>query len=295
MVGQIQLLDLPDPIAAERSILGARDRLLALANEEHPRLLSAGGGARDIEVRHLEPSLDDDPLGPMMVVHVLVDVREAMGANALNTICERLAPHLEGLTSARARLRILSNLCDRRTVSVRGRVPFGALEGHGCDSGRALAQGIVEASVFAERDPYRAATHNKGIMNGVDAVLVATGQDWRAVEAGAHAYASRSGRYTALSRWRTTEDDHLEGMMTLPMAVGVVGGVVRVHPSVRAALRLSRIQTAADLARTAASVGLAQNMAALRALAAEGIQRGHMRLHARKQMLASRPKSEALP
>jgi hydroxymethylglutaryl-CoA reductase len=280
MAGQIQLLDLHDPLRAERAILDARDELVARANEGHPHLLGAGGGALDIEVRHLEPASDDDPLGSMMVVHVLVDVREAMGANALNAMCERLSPRLEALTGGRARLRILSNLCDRRTVTVSGRVPFTALEGKGCESGEALADGIVEASVFAERDPYRAATHNKGIMNGVDAVLVATGQDWRAVEAGAHAYASRSGRYTALSRWRKSRDGHLEGELTLPMAVGVVGGVIRVHPAVKAALRLSGVQTAADLAKTAASVGLAQNLGALRALAAEGIQHGHMRLHA---------------
>jgi len=273
VVGQVQLLDVPEFDAAERAIMSASNELLAEANEAHRRLIAAGGGARSLELRRLEPQGDDDPLGSMLIVHVDVDVRDAMGANVVNTMCERLAPRLERLSGGRARLRILSNLCDRRTVTVQGSVPVASL-------GKELAQGIVEASVFAERDPYRAATHNKGIMNGVDAVLIATGQDWRAVEAGAHAYAARSGRYTALARWRL-RDAALVGKMTLPLAVGVVGGIVRIHPSVRSSLRLGRFESAQDLASVAASVGLAQNLGALRALAGEGIQTGHMRLHAR--------------
>jgi hydroxymethylglutaryl-CoA reductase len=272
--GQVQLLDVPDFEAAEHAIHAARDALLVEANGAHRRLIAAGGGARDVELRRLEPLGPDDPVGPMLVVHLHVDVREAMGANIVNTMCERLAPRLEALSGGRARLRILSNLCDRRTVTVRGGVPVAAL------GGEDLAQGVVEASVFAERDPYRAATHNKGIMNGVDAVMLATGQDWRAVEAGAHAFAARSGRYTALARWRVA-GGLLRGEMTLPLAVGVVGGVVRVHPSVRSALRVADVEGARDLAQLAAAVGLAQNLGALRALAGEGIQSGHMRLHAR--------------
>ena len=198
MIGQIQLLDVPDPEAAEKKVLAKRDELLALANTGHPHLIAAGGGARDVEVHHLPPLDTGDPCGPMMVVHLVVDVRDAMGANAINGMCERIAPEVLAETGGRVGLRILSNLADRRRVIARGRVPFAALKGRG-KHGEELARGIVEASVFAERDPYRAATHNKGIMNGVDSVLLAFGQDFRAVEAGAHAFAARNGRYTGRS------------------------------------------------------------------------------------------------
>ena len=280
MVGQVQLLDVPDVAAACAAIDGARAELLALADSQHARLVRAGGGARAVKTVVLPPLDTDDPLGTMLVVHLTVDVREAMGANSINSMCETIAPRLEALSGGRARLRILSNLADQRTVTVRGAVPLAALEGKGCDCPRELAEGIVEASVFAERDPYRAATHNKGIMNGVDAVLLAFGQDFRAVEAGAHAYAARGGRYTALARWRF-DGEVLRGELTMPMAVGVVGGIARVHPTVGVARRIAKIATAAELAAVTAAVGLAQNLGALRALAAEGIQRGHMRLHAR--------------
>lgn len=297
MIGQVQLLDVRDPTSAETAIARAKDELLAKANSAHPRLVGAGGGACDVEVHRLPPLDADDPVGPMLVVHIVVDVRDAMGANSINAMCERLAPRLEDLAGGRARLRILSNLTDRRTVRVRGVVPYATLERRGgsdrggsdrggdrrergAADGRELARGIEEASVFAERDPYRAATHNKGIMNGVDAVLLAFGQDWRAVEAGAHAFAARSGRYTALARWRV-RDEGLVGEMELPLAVGTVGGVARVHPAVCLARDIAGIDSAADLASLTAAVGLAQNLGALRALAAEGIQRGHMRLHAR--------------
>lgn len=280
MVGQIQVLSVPDPRAAEEAIFEARAQLLALANSEHPSLIAVGGGAIDIEVRHLPPMSEEDPCGSMLIVHLIVDVRDAMGANAINSMCERLAPHIARLTEGRVRLRILSNLSDRRRVIVTGRVPFSALDGKGLATGEMLAQGIEEASVFAERDPYRAATHNKGIMNGVDAVLLAFGQDWRAVEAGAHAWAARSGRYTAMATWRV-RDGYLEGRLEIPMAVGTVGGVVRVHPTVGVALKIAGISGAADMAMLVGAVGLAQNLGALRALAAEGIQQGHMRLHAR--------------
>jgi hydroxymethylglutaryl-CoA reductase len=280
MIGQVQLVDVPDIDRASRAVEAARPELLATCNGADRILVGLGGGVRELELRRLDPAGDDDPCGPMLVVHFLVDVRDAMGANAVNTMAECVAPQLERLTGCRARLRILSNLADRRTVTARGRVPFAALERGGVP-GADTARGIQEASVFAERDPYRAATHNKGIMNGIDGLMLATGQDWRAVEAGAHAYAARSGRYAPLSRWRVREDG-LAGELTLPMAVGVVGGAIRSHGTVRAALKLLGAETARDLAEVAAAVGLAQNLAALRALAAEGIQAGHMKLHARK-------------
>jgi hydroxymethylglutaryl-CoA reductase len=292
MIGQIQVLDAADPVSAEARVLGAKSELLALANEGHKGLVGAGGGAVDLEVRALAPMPFEetgglgDPCGAMLVVHLVVDARDAMGANAINTMCERLAPRVAELTGGRVGLRILSNLTDRRLVNVVGRVPVALLEGKAVSpdepvrSGLALARAIEEASVFAERDPYRAATHNKGIMNGVDAALIAFGQDFRAIEAGAHAFAARGGRYTALARWRV-QGDELVGRMTLPMAVGTVGGIVNVHPTVRANRRLARVASSGELASIVTAVGLAQNLSALRALAGEGIQHGHMRLHAR--------------
>ena len=291
MIGQVQLLDVPNPEDAERRIQTSGLDLLALANSRHSRLTAVGGGARSLEVRHLGPVGEDDPSGPMMIVHLMVDVRDAMGANAINSMCETLAPKLEALSGGRARLRILSNLSDGRTVTVRGRVPFERLLSKNAERGQDLARGIEEASVFAERDPYRAATHNKGIMNGIDAVLVALGQDWRAVEAGAHAFAARDGRYSALARWRVRPDG-LHGEMTVPMAVGTVGGVVKTHPAVQSALEVAAVESARDLGELAASVGLAQNLGALRALAAEGIQSGHMRLHARNVSVAAGAEGE---
>jgi hydroxymethylglutaryl-CoA reductase len=280
MIAQIQLVDVPDPDAARRALGERRAEIVALCDAADRRLVEVGGGVRDVEARLLGPLDAGDPLGPMLVVHLVVDVRDAMGANAVNTMAERVAPELERLTGGRARLRILSNLADRRTVTATGRIPFAALA-RGDFDGADVARGVVEASVFAERDPYRAATHNKGIMNGIDGLLLATGQDWRAVEAGAHAYAARGGRYAPLSRWRI-HDRHLAGELTLPLAVGVVGGAVKTHRGVRAALKLLGVTRARDLAEVAAAVGLAQNVAALRALAAEGIQAGHMKLHRRK-------------
>ncbi|MFH2005661.1 MAG: hydroxymethylglutaryl-CoA reductase, degradative [bacterium] len=287
MIGQIQVLDVPDMPRALEALRAATPALLEAANALDPALLRAGGGARDIETRVLDPLGPADPLGPMLVVHLLVDVRDAMGANAINTMAEKLAPRIEELTGGRVRLRILSNLADRRLVTARGRVSYELLGKGDAELGRGIGHGVEEASVLAERDPYRAATHNKGIMNGVDAFLVATGQDWRAVEAGAHAYAARNGRYTALSSWRATKDS-LVGELTLPMAVGTVGGVLRTHPGVQVSVRsLLRVSGASELGRLAAACGLAQNLAALRALATEGIQRGHMGLHARNVATAA--------
>jgi len=280
MIGQIQLLEVPDLDEAQQAIEAKSAELVKLANEVDPMLVSVGGGAIGLELHRLEPLEGDDPVGAMLVAHLIVDVRDAMGANAINSMCERLAEPLADLSGGRVGLRILSNLADRRTVTVHGQVPFGALKSKSGATGETLAHRIVEASVFAERDPYRAATHNKGIMNGIDAVLLAFGQDWRAVEAGAHAFAARSGRYTALARWRV-RDSVLHGELQMPMAVGTIGGVIGVHPTVRVTRRVAQLSSASDLASIIGSVGLAQNLGALRALASEGIQHGHMRLHAR--------------
>ena len=294
MIGQIQLLDVPELESAKQRVLEAKPSLLRLADEVDPKLVEVGGGARDLEVRILPPEGDDDPVGTMFVVHILVDVQDAMGANAVNTMAERLAPRLEELTGGRARLRILSNLADRRLVVARGQLPVGRLGSNGDpNAGAKIARGVEEAAVFAERDPYRAATHNKGIMNGIDGVLIALGQDWRAVESGAHAFAARSGRYRALSRWRV-RDGMLHGELELPLAVGTVGGIIANHPAVRAGFAILDIHTAAELASIAAAVGLAQNLAALCALATVGIQHGHMRLHARKLGLSLGASEEEL-
>ncbi len=215
-----------------------------------------------------------------------MDVRDAMGANAVNTACERLAPHVEAITGGRVQLRILSNLADHRLARAHVTIPVNELTFEGYD-GEQVRDGIIEAWAFAVADPYRAATHNKGIMNGVDAVVMATGNDWRAVEAGAHAYAARSGRYTSLSTWGRGKDGSLTGLLEMPMAVGIIGGATRVHPGAKAAVKLLGVQTARELAEIIVSVGLAQNMAALRALATEGIQRGHMTLHARQVAAAA--------
>ncbi len=282
MIGQIQVLDVADPWSARFALLAAREELLTQADTTDPVIAGLGGGARDLEVRVLEQT----PAGPMLVVHLLFDCRDAMGANAINTACEALAPRVEQITRGRVLLRILSNLADRRLARACCTVPLEALATRDF-SGERVAQGIVEAWAFAAADPYRAATHNKGIMNGVDAVVMATGNDWRAVEAGAHAYAARSGRYTSLSTWGRNADGNLVGMLEMPLAVGVVGGATRTHPTAQVALKILGVHTAWELAEVIVSVGLAQNLAALRALATEGIQRGHMRLHARQVAMAA--------
>lgn len=281
MIGQIQVLEVSDPWQARFAVLAAKERILELANRQDPVITKLGGGARDVEVRVFEGS----PVGPMIVVHLLYDVRDVMGANVVNTAAEAVAPLIEELTGGRVNLRILSNLADRRLARAWVRIPLSALSHEGF-TGEQVAQGIVEAWSMAAVDPYRAATHNKGIMNGIDAVVVATANDWRAVEAGAHSYAARTGQYTALSRW-SLQGSTLAGSIELPMAVGMVGGATKVHPSARAALRLLGVSTAGELAQVLAAVGLAQNLAALRALASEGIQRGHMALHARQVAMAA--------
>jgi len=289
MIAQIQILDVADPPSARLAILEARQELLAEALEIDPVLKQLGGGPRDLEVRIIEAS----PIGPFLVVHLIFDVRDAMGANALNTAAERLAPRLAELSKGRVHLRILSNLADRRVARARCTVPLDELAFEDF-SAQEVRDGIIAAWAFAAADPYRAATHNKGIMNGVDAVVIATGNDWRAVEAGAHAYAARSGRYTSLSAWGKDDQGNLVGSLEMPMAVGIVGGATRVHPAARANLKLMGVESAARLAEVIVSVGLAQNLAALRALATEGIQRGHMGLHARQVAIAAGAQGEQI-
>ena len=267
--------------------MNIKSELLAEADAVDPLLKKFGGGARDLEVRLIEES----PIGPFLVVHLIYDVRDAMGANAVNTACEKLAPHVEEITGGRVHLKILSNLADRRLAKASCTIPLKELTFSNTDglafTGEQVRDGIIAAWAFAAVDPYRAATHNKGIMNGVDAVVIATGNDWRAIEAGAHAYAARDGRYTSLSTWSRDADGNLVGELEMPMAVGIVGGATRVHPTAKAALKLMGVETAAELAEVIVSVGLAQNLAALRALATEGIQRGHMSLHARQVAIAA--------
>ena len=282
MIGQMQILDVPDLEQARQALLNQKESLLAEAGEIDPALKRLGGGPRGIEVRRI----DNSPLGPFLVLHLIYDVRDAMGANAVNTAVERLSRHVETITGGRVHLRILSNLADHRLARasctiLKQELAFGDF------TAEKVRDGIIEAWAFAAADPYRAATHNKGIMNGVDAVVIATANDWRAVEAGAHAYAARSGRYTSLSTWGKDADGNLVGSLEMPLAVGTVGGATRVHPTAQACLKLMGVTGAGQLAEIIASVGLAQNLAALRALATEGIQRGHMTLHARQVAIAA--------
>ncbi|MFW5713702.1 MAG: hydroxymethylglutaryl-CoA reductase, degradative [Brevefilum sp.] len=282
MIGQIQVLDLADPYLAKFKLLAEKEALLDDAAQVDPVLIKLGGGPKDLEVRVITES----PVGPFLVAHLIYDVRDAMGANAVNTAAERLAPRIESITGGRVLLRILTNLADRRLTRARVtiRTPDLAFDDF---SGEAVRDGILEAWAFAVSDPYRAATNNKGIMNGIDPVVIATGNDWRAIEAGAHAYAAREGRYTSLSNWGKDADGDLVGTLEMPMAVGTVGGATRVHPGAKACLKLMGVETAVELAEIIVSVGLAQNLAALRALATEGIQRGHMSLHARQVAIAA--------
>ncbi len=305
MIGQMQVINVTNLHEAKLKLYEHKAELLAEADSIDPILKKFGGGARDLEVRIIE----DSPTGGFLVVHLIYDVRDAMGANAVNTACERLAPKIEGITGGKVHLRILSNLADRRiararcTISVKdlafesvgqvSNLPNGQIRNLSY-SGEAVRDGIIEAWAFAASDPYRAATHNKGIMNGVDAVVIATGNDWRAIEAGAHAYAARTGRYTSLSTWGKDKDGNLVGTLEMPMAVGIVGGATKVHPAAQAAVKLMGVKTASELAEIIVSVGLAQNMAALRALATEGIQRGHMSLHARQVAIAAGASGELI-
>ncbi|MCU0466070.1 MAG: hydroxymethylglutaryl-CoA reductase, degradative [Anaerolineae bacterium] len=290
MIGQIQVLDVPDLIGAVQRLDTVKAMLIAKANEVSGSILKRGGGVIDLEIRVFE----DTEVGPMVIVHLLMDTRDAMGANAINTAVEYIAPDVAEISGGRTHLRILSNLTDRRKAKAWGIVPASALETENKD-GYAVIKAIVEASVFAEVDPYRAATHNKGVMNGIDAVVMATGNDWRAVEAGAHAFAARRGAYTSLSTFRQNEAGDLYAEIELPLAVGIVGGATRVHPVAQLALDILGVTSAQELAEVIVAVGLAQNFAAVKALAGEGIQKGHMRMHARQIAMAAGATVEMVP
>jgi hydroxymethylglutaryl-CoA reductase len=287
MIGQIQVVDLADVNAAAAALRANAARLLAAADAIGGSIVNRGGGARGITVR----TFSDTPIGAMLVLHLHYDTRDAMGANAINTAVEHLAPIVEEITGGRVNLRILSNLTDQRKARAQGMIPASELATADI-SGAVAVRAIVEAGVFAEMDPYRAATHNKGIMNGIDAVVMATGNDWRAVEAGAHAYAARDGQYRSLTRWWQDADGNLRGAIELPLAVGIVGGATRVHPNAQIALKIMNISSARQLSEIMAAVGLAQNLAAIRALATTGIQYGHMRMHARQLAVAAGASSE---
>jgi hydroxymethylglutaryl-CoA reductase len=287
MIGQVQVSGLTDPEAAQTALHREKEAILGQANALHPQMKARGGGAKDIEVRLIKIGEETH-----LILHLLVDTQDAMGANLINTMCEGVAPLVERLTGGRVRLRILSNLADRRLARAACRIPFEALTDFGF-SGAEVAHGIAEASRFADADPYRACTHNKGVMNGVDAVALATGNDWRAIEAGAHAWACRNGRYQPLSQW-WIEDGNLFGRCELPIQVGTVGGAVKSNPLVPVLLRILGNPGARKLASIMAAVGLAQNMAALRALGSVGIQKGHMALHARSVALSAGARGTAV-
>ncbi|OEZ28031.1 hydroxymethylglutaryl-CoA reductase, degradative [Variovorax boronicumulans] len=282
MRAQVQVIGITDPYGARLALLRARDEILAVANSRDKVLIGLGGGCRDIEV-HV---FGDTPRGAMVVMHLIVDVRDAMGANTVNTMAEAVSPLVEKLTGGTVRLRILSNLADLRLSRARVRLAPSVLATRE-RSGEEVVEGVIDAYTFAAVDPYRAATHNKGIMNGIDPVIVATGNDWRAVEAGAHAYACRSGRYTSLTTWEKDAGGALVGTIEMPMPVGLVGGATKTHPLARLALKILDVKSAQELGEVAVAVGLAQNLGALRALATEGIQRGHMALHARNIALVA--------
>ena len=283
MIGQIQVVDLPDIDIAKTTLMEHKQDILNLANSFHPNMVARGGGAKDIEL-FCHPQLSTGKV--MLVVHLLVDTRDAMGANLTNGMCEGVAPLIESFTGGRVFLRILSNLSDRSLVRANCRIPADALSGDNY-SGEQVRDGIIIASDFAKVDPYRAATHNKGIMNGIDPVAIATGNDWRAIEAGAHAFAARGGRYTSLTEWSTDEQGNLCGSIELPIKVGIVGAPIKSNPTVALNMRLLDVESATQLAEVMAAVGLAQNFGAIRALATDGIQKGHMTLHARSVVTAA--------
>ncbi|HEX5420528.1 MAG TPA: hydroxymethylglutaryl-CoA reductase, degradative [Gammaproteobacteria bacterium] len=288
LIGQIQVVDLPDMEKAKRRLRDRSQEVLNLANSFHPNMVARGGGAQDLELFvHPLPSSGK----PMLVVHLLVDTRDAMGANLVNGMCEGVAPLVESITGGRVFLRILSNLTDRALVRASCKIPVERLAGRGY-TGEEARDGIIVAADFAAVDPYRAATHNKGIMNGIDPLAIATGNDWRAIEAGAHAYAARSGRYTSLTSWTADDEGNLCGSIEIPIKVGIVGGPLESNPTVALNLRLLGVRSATELASVMAAVGLAQNFAAIRALATEGIQKGHMTLHARSVVTAAGARKE---
>jgi hydroxymethylglutaryl-CoA reductase len=276
MIGQIQVVNVPDPESAKAKLLAREGDLLKKANDQDPMLVSLGGGAKDLNVKVISSIK-----GPMVVAELIVNTGDAMGANAVNTMAEAVAPMVEEITGGRVFLRIISNLADRRLVRASAVFDKEAV------GGEEVVDGIVYAYAFADADPYRCATHNKGIMNGVVAVAIACGQDIRALEAGAHSFAARSGKYKPLTTWEKNEAGDLVGKLEMPMAVGLVGGAARTHPTARADIKILGVKTAIELAEIMGAVGLAQNFAALRALASEGIQKGHMRLHSRNVAISA--------
>lgn len=280
MIGQIQLAACTDPEGAAAKLRSALPRLEEIAAGIHPRLEARGGGLRGFEVRVLRYEEPGRPTEDMVVLHFFLDCVDAMGANMVNTVAERLAPHVESITGETVGLRILSNLADKRLARAAVRIDPENLSTDTMD-GSEVAYRIAAAWRFAWADPYRAATHNKGVMNGIDAVALATGNDWRAIEAGVHAWCARDGQYRPVTRWELDERGRLCGSIELPLQMGIVGGPIRLHPTVRSNIRMAGVTTARELSCITAAVGLAQNLGALRALATEGIQAGHMRMHAR--------------
>ena len=276
MIGQVQVFNIKDPEAARTAVFAAKEEILRKANDQDPMLLSLGGGAKDLDAKVIRTRI-----GPMVIIELYVDCRDAMGANAVNTMAEAVAPTIERITGGKVNLRIISNLATKRLAKAWCIVPKESV------GGEEVVNGIVNASAFAAADPYRAATHNKGAMNGIIAVVLATGNDHRAIEAGGHAFAALKGQYTSLSTWDKNESGDLAGVIELPMAVGLIGGAVRTHPIAKIALKILNVRTANEFGEVLAAVGLAQNLAALRALSHEGIQRGHMSLHARNLAVAA--------
>lgn len=285
MIGQIQVVECPDFAAAQAAVLAEKDMLIAAANDAFPSMKKRGGGAKDLEVRIINDT-PNSRFNKMLIVHIHVDTRDAMGANIINTMAEAIAPVIEHLTKGKVYLRILSNYAVKSLAKATCVVPPELLASEGY-SGEEVRDGIIHAYEFAASDPYRAVTHNKGIMNGIDPVIIATGNDWRAVEAGAHAYAARNGQYTSMTVWSKDEAGNLVGELELPMSLGIVGGASRVHPLAKLAQKILRVSSAKELAQVVVAVGLAQNMGALKALATEGIQRGHMELHSRSVAMAA--------
>ena len=283
MIGQIQVVGCEDAFASKNAILEARDELVAACNDVDPILVKFGGGCKDIEVRVI-----DTQSGPMVIAHILVDCRDAMGANAVNTMAETIAPRVEALTGGTVILRIISNLAIHRLARVSATFTPGEMSDSGdATQGGEVIDGILQAYHFAAADPFRATTHNKGIMNAISPIGVACGQDWRAIESGAHSYASYERTYSSLTHWEKDSDGNLVGSIELPMPVGLVGGAVRVHPVAKANVAMMGARTADELSKVMAAAGLAQNLGALRALATVGIQAGHMKLHARNMAVTA--------
>ncbi len=283
MIGQLQLLHIDDVAGAAQKIMNHKNEILKIANDQDKILVDLGGGAKDLEVRIL-----DSPLGKMIITHLIVDVRDAMGANAVNTMCEAVAPILEGISGGKIRLKILSNLADKRLVKAK------AIFDKDKMGGEKIVDAFIESYTLALIDPYRAATHNKGIMNGIDSVIIATGNDFRAIEAGAHAYAARNGRYTSLTTYYKDNNGNMVGEIELPLAIGIVGGAANIHPKAKLCRKILGIDTAQTLAEVVASLGLAQNFAAVFALSTVGIQKGHMSLHAKNIAIMAGAKADKI-